>query len=334
MKAVAALKGSIIITKAEGPVAVPEGHVRIRTELSAISPGTELSFLMKGSEKPSMLGYSAVGIIEKVGDRASGFRAGQRVACYGAPYVRHCERLTVPSNLIALVPDHVRPEEAAFGGLGAIAIHALRTADLRFGESAVIVGLGILGQMIAQIASAASYRVLALDLNASRADMLRAQGMEHVFTEHDRLQNRLDAVTDGHGADCAILCAGGPGEELINRSLSWIRDRGKIVVVGDLSTSFSRAQMFGKEAQVLISRAGGPGRYDPGYEKDNRDYPIGFVRWTEGRNLAEYIRLLAEKRISILPLISHRYRLEEAQAAYGNYLNASGAVGTLLTYGD
>lgn len=127
-------------------------------------------------------------------------------------------------------------------------------------------------------------------------------------------------------------CAQGAGEELINRSLTWIRDRGNIVVVGDLTTTFSRGQMFGKEAQVLISRAGGPGRYDSGYEKDNRDYPIGYVRWTEGRNVAEYVRLLAEGRISVLPLISHRYPLGEAEAAYANYLNPTDCLGTILEY--
>ncbi|WP_152403822.1 zinc-dependent alcohol dehydrogenase [Paenibacillus cellulositrophicus] len=331
MKAVAALRGSIVVTDTEDPP-LERGHVRIRTEYSAISPGTELSFLKKGGDHPSLLGYSAAGIVEEIGEGVNGLLPGQRVACYGAPYVRHAERLTVPSNLVAAVPDHVLPEEAAFAGLGAIAIHALRTADLRFGESAVVVGLGILGQIIAQIASAAAVRVAALDLNAQRVLMLQEQGIRHAYNRHEQLEEQLQILTDGHGADSVILCAGGPGEELINRSLTWIRDRGNIVVVGDLTTTFSRGQMFGKEAQVLISRAGGPGRYDSGYEKDNRDYPIGYVRWTEGRNVAEYVRLLAEGRISVLPLISHRYPLGEAEAAYANYLNPTDCLGTILEY--
>ncbi len=332
MKAVAALHGKIVIADMEEHE-LPEGHVRIRTELSAISPGTEMSYLKKENDKLTPLGYSAVGIIEQVGERVTGYSSGQRVACYGAPYVRHAERMVVPSNLIAAVPDGVLPEEAAFAGLGAIAIHALRIADLRFGETAVIVGLGILGQIVAQIASAAAFRLIALDLNANRVQMLQSRGIPDAFSEQAPLQERLDLLTGGHGADCVILCAGGDGEELINRAFNWIRDRGKIVIVGDLTANFSRGSMFAKEAQVLIARAGGPGRYDRSYELENRDYPIGFVRWTEGRNIEEYVRLLAEKRISVLPLISHKYLMEQAAVAYANYMNPSDVMGTLLEYG-
>ncbi|MFC5648749.1 zinc-binding dehydrogenase [Paenibacillus solisilvae] len=206
--------------------------------------------------------------------------------------------------------------------------------NLRFGESAVIVGLGILGQIIAQIASAAACRVAAFDVNKDRAELLKQHGIEHVYADREPLESSLRTMTDGHGADCVILCAGGPGEELINRSLSWIRDRGKIVIVGDLSTEFSRALMFGKEAQIVISRAGGPGRYDESYEKENRDYPIGYSRWMEGRNTAEYIRLLADNRISVLPLISDMYPLERAHEAYGNYGHSRTVMGTLLKYGN
>ncbi|MFD0693252.1 zinc-binding alcohol dehydrogenase [Paenibacillus sp. GCM10027628] len=331
MKAVAAVKGKISITEIDLGI-IPEGHVRIRTEYSAISPGTEMTFIKRASEQPGLLGYSAVGVIEQIGSQVTGLEAGQRVACYGAPYVRHAEWLTVPSNLTAPVPDHVRPEEAAFAGLGAIAIHALRVADLRFGESVVIVGLGILGQMTAQIASAAGFQVAALDVNAGRVELLRRQGIGHAFDDQEQLEGKLAQLTGGHGADCVILCAGGPGEALINRSLAWIRDKGEIVIVGDLSTEFSRGLMFGKEAEVLISRAGGPGRYDAQYELENRDYPIGYVRWTEGRNIGEYVRLLAEKRIKVEPLISNIFPLERADEAYRNYEQPGSVMGTLLKY--
>ncbi|UVI30731.1 zinc-dependent alcohol dehydrogenase [Paenibacillus spongiae] len=332
MKAVAAIKGEIVIAETE-LIEPPAGHVRIRTEYSAISPGTEMSFLKRAAEQEVVLGYSAVGIVERIGPNVTGLEIGQRVACYGAPYVRHAEWMTVPSNLTAVVPDHVRPEEAAFAGLGAIAIHALRTADIRFGESAVIVGLGILGQITAQIASAAAFRMAGLDVNAGRVELLKQQGIVHAYASQEQLEERLPDVTGGPGADCVLLCAGGPGEELINRSMTWIRDKGKIVIVGDLTTSFSRNMMFGKEVQVLISRAGGPGRYDTGYERDNRDYPIGFVRWTEGRNIGAYIHLLAEKRIAVAPLISDIFPFERAAEAYENYSVKPGVMGTLLKYG-
>lgn len=330
MKAVVAQFGKVAIADIER-LSLPSGHVRIRTEYSAISPGTEMSMIKNSKEQQIVIGYSAVGVVVELGDQVTGLKVGQRVACYGAPYVRHAEELVVPSNLTAAVPDHVSPEEAAFAGLGAIAIHALRIADLRFGESAVVVGLGILGQIIAQISSAAANQVLGLDLNKERVLQMR-QHIDHVYNNQEELEKQIIVTTGGYGADSVILCAGGPGEALINSALKWIRDKGKVVVVGDLTMNFSRELMFGKEAQVLISRAGGPGRYDRGYEFDNKDYPMGFVRWTEGRNVAEYIRLLAEGRIAIQPLISRIVPLNDAVEAYEQYGPSSTIMGTVFKY--
>jgi 2-desacetyl-2-hydroxyethyl bacteriochlorophyllide A dehydrogenase len=331
VKAVAAIQGTIRSIDTNVPE-LRAGHVLIRLEYSAISPGTELHMAKRSKDIPLILGYSAVGIIERVADDVTTLRAGQRVACYGAPYVQHAELLSVPVNLTALVPDHVKPEEAAFAGLGAIAIHALRTADLRFGESAVVVGLGILGNLIAQIAAASAYITLGFDLNAERVALQRQTNVSLAYDKQEELEAGIKLATDGIGADSVLLCASGNGEELINSSLQWIRDRGKIVIVGDLTTEFSRGQMFQKEAQVLISRAGGPGRYDAQYERENKDYPIGYVRWTEGRNTREYIRLLAEKRISIAPLISGIYPILQAHEAYESYNTPSTTMGTLIQY--
>jgi threonine dehydrogenase-like Zn-dependent dehydrogenase len=331
MRAVAAKNGTIVVLDEPEPQ-LAEGHVLIRTEFSAISPGTELAMAKKSGEQTVNLGYSAVGIIEKVGTGVGGLAPGQRVACYGAPYVRHAEWLAVPANLTAPVSDRVAPEEAAFAGLGAIAIHALRTSDLRFGESAIVVGLGILGNLTAQIASAAAFPTLGFDLHEERAAMLRECGVKHAYGKREQLEAELRSATGGLGADSVLLCAGGDGETLMNDALTWIRDRGKIVVVGDLTTSFSRSLMFGKEAQVLISRAGGPGRYDARYERGNIDYPVGYVRWTEGRNVREYIRLLEEGRIRVRPLISGVYPLDRAEEAYQAYRSAAMTMGTLFRY--
>ncbi|GAB6928443.1 hypothetical protein JCM10914A_24260 [Paenibacillus sp. JCM 10914] len=331
MKAVATIHGQVIVDQVDQPEVTPSGHVRIRTEYSAVSPGTEMIFIRQASGRKVVMGYSAVGIVEQVGEHVQGIAVGQRVACYGAPYVRHAEFLNVPSNLTAVVPDHVDPQEAAFAGLGAIAIHALRVADLRFGESAVVVGLGILGQLIAQIANAAAYPVAGYDLNAVRAAGMRGY-IAHAYHNQEQLEEHIQLMTRGHGVDSVILCASGPGEELINASMRWIRDRGKIVIVGDLATTYSRNAMFGKEAQVLISRAGGPGRYDTSYELENTDYPIGFVRWTEGRNMAEYIRLLAEGRIAVKSLISHVVPVDQASTAYARYGPGSSTLGTVFKY--
>ncbi|WP_331436781.1 zinc-binding dehydrogenase [Gordoniibacillus kamchatkensis] len=157
--------------------------------------------------------------------------------------------------------------------------------------------------------------------------------MKDAYGSQADFEARLAGMTGGTGFDSVILCVGGSGQKLINDSFRWLRDRGKVVIVGDLTAEFSRGDMFAKEAQVLISRAGGPGRYDPQYEQENRDYPIGYVRWTEGRNTAEYIRLLAEKRIFAAPLISGIYPVEQAAAAFAEHAAPSAAVGTLLAYG-
>ncbi len=334
MKAVAVQRGNVLLIDKEKPIPLP-GHVLVKVEYSAISPGTEMIFIRNVSNRLVEIGYSAVGIVEAVGSEVSDIVSGQRVACYGAPYVQHAEWLSVPANLTAHVPDHVDPKEAAFAGLGAIAIHALRTADLRFGESAAVVGLGILGNLIAQIADAASFRVTGYDMNPQRAQMLAQLGVKHIYSSQEEMESNLAAAAGKFGVDAVLHCASGPGEVLINRSFSWIRDKGKIVIVGDLSTEYTRSLMFGKEAQVLISRAGGPGRYDINYEKENRDYPIGFVRWTEGRNIAEYIRLLAEQKVTVSPMITHVYGLDQIEEAYTNYRQYSpdsNVIGTLIKF--
>lgn len=334
MKAVATQNGRLMVTEVDPPELLP-GHVLIRTEYSAISPGTEMSMARRSGEKPVILGYSAAGIVERTGPGVEGIEAGMRLACYGGPYVRHAERLAVPANLTAVVPEPVDPQEAAFAGLGAIAIHALRVANLQFGESVIVVGLGILGNLVSQIAHAAAYRTAALDINPERGKKLRELGLPHVYSTPEELEKHLAEAAGQAGADAVVLCASGPGEALINRAMSWLRDRGKIVIVGDLTMEFSRADMFAKEVQVLISRAGGPGRYDAQYERENRDYPIGYVRWTEGRNVGEYIRLLAEGRISVRPLITDVIPLERAEEAYAKYAaGASGTIGTLIRYGN
>lgn len=333
MRAIIAQNGSIYTTEVDEPKLLP-GHVLVRTEYSAVSPGTEMSIIKSSADVPRDLGYSAVGIIERTSEDVANLRKpGQRVACYGAPYVKHAELMAVPVNLTALVPDHVRPEEAAFAGLGAIAIHPLRIADLRFGETVVIVGLGILGNLTSQIAQAVAYPTIGYDPNVYRASLLHQCGVHHAYAVQHEAEAAISRLTDGFGADSVLICASGKGEAIINSSIDWIRDRGKVVVVGDVTTEFSRDKMFQKEAQVLISRAGGPGRYDTSYERDNRDYPVGFVRWTEGRNIGEYIRLLGEKRIHVQPLISGIYPVEEAYKAYDEYASsASTAMGTLFRY--
>src|SRR5699024_159452 len=220
----------------------------------------------------------------------------------GAPYVMHAERLSVPKNLVTSIPTNVDEKDASFVGHGAIAIHGLRQAELQFGETVVIVGLGIIGQIMCQIANAASYNVIGYDLLKDRCLYLEKSGIKYE-NSIESIERLIKELTNDQGVDAVILCAGSSNGDVINKSCKWSRDRGKVVIVGDMNMNFSRKLMFKKEAKVLISRAGGPGRYDVSYEWDSVDYPIGYVRWTEGRNMAEYIRLLSEERLDIGPLV-------------------------------
>lgn len=333
MKAVISLKGKVEVLDIEEP-SVETNHVRVETCYSAISSGTELLLKNLMTDTPIQLGYSAMGIVREIGEGVTHVKVGQRVACYGAPYVKHAEFLVVPKHLVVPLPDECRSKEASFVGLGAIAIHALRQADLRFGESVVVVGLGILGQIVCRIADVSGSRVIGLDLLAERCAKLSEASTVQVCDNVQDVNRTIDSLHQHEGVDAVIICANGANSGIIDQALRWIRDRGKIIIVGDVKMDFDRELMFAKEAQVLISRAGGPGRYHDSYESKGVDYPIGYVRWTEGRNMAEFIRLLTERRISIQTLITHEMALPSMTVAY-ELLRESprDVLGVLIDYG-
>ncbi|WP_243355007.1 zinc-binding dehydrogenase [Bacillus litorisediminis] len=320
MKKIVAYNRSVKLVEDSKP-AIKPSYVLVKTLYSVISPGTELLAIESSEGKQIPLGYSAVGIAEEVGDQIEDLKAGDIVACYGAPYVHHAEYLLVPKTLIAKVPDHVDPKEAALAGIGAIAIHALRVADLHFGETVVVAGLGLLGQMIAKIANAAAYNVIGYDLHEERTTMLQSENHLKTHTTIEGLENEIYTLTNGHGADAVLLCMGGKHTPLTGESLKWIRNKGKVVIVGDVEPEFPRSLLFSKEAQILISRAGGPGRYDKVYEAEAIDYPYGFVRWTEGRNIKEYIRLLSEKRLDVSAFITDVVEFEDASVEFEKLQN-------------
>lgn len=306
-------------------------YILIKTLYSVISPGTELTILENSENKQIHLGYSAMGEVIECGSEITDVKKGDLVACYGAPYVHHAEYLLVPKTLYAKVPESVDPKEAALGGLGAIAIHALRIAKLQFGETVVIIGLGVLGQLIAKIANAAAYNVIAYDLHESRVEMFKAENSKS-FAKIEEMEEAIQVETKGHGADAVLLCAGGKRSPLTQECLKWVRNKGKAVIVGDIEPDFPRNLMFAKEAELLISRAGGPGRYDTIYEKEAIDYPYEFVRWTEGRNVEEYIRLIKEKRIDVQPFISEVIEVEDTPQEFEKLLNKESTTLTMLIH--
>ena len=315
MKLISALNGKIVLREDEKP-SILSKQVLVKTLYSAISPGTELSMTSSSNDDYVNIGYSASGIIEEVGSEVTELKVGDKVAVYGAPYVGHREYLAVPQTLVTKVPESVCMKDASMAGLGAIAIHGLRQANVNFGEIVVVVGLGIYGQLIAQIAQNAGYVVLALNRSKPRVDLLnRVSGVES-FSDEAEMEARLHELSKGHGADAVLLCAGGKQSPLTNKSFKWLKDRGTSVIVGDIEPNYDRELMFGKELEIKISRAGGPGRYDARYEKFANDYPYGYVRWTEGRNVGEFIRLLEAKRINVNAYYSEATPLSEFEVAY------------------
>ncbi|WP_309119430.1 zinc-binding alcohol dehydrogenase [Paenibacillus sp.] len=332
MKAVVTQEGKIRVADVPMPTVEANG-VLVKSAYSAISPGTEQMMSRAAHKHPVSLGYSSAGVVQEVGPLATHLKVGDRVACYGAPYVRHAEWLSVPRHLAVPIPDNVTTADASTVGLGAIAIHGLRQAGLQFGETAVVVGLGILGQLLAQIALAAGYRVVACDVSEARCALAESLGIPNVCRSSDDVEACIAEAAVGLGADAVVLCVSAKTGDLIDRSLGWIRDRGKVVVVGDLKMDFSRELMFAKEATVLISRAGGPGRYDDTYERQGVDYPIGFARWTEGRNMEAYLRLAAEGKVRIGPLLSRVVPVRQADDAFRMLTeDPQGTTGVVLEY--
>lgn len=259
-------------------------------------------------------GYSCAGCVLEVGARVRDVQPGERVACAGSP---HAEVVSVPQNLFVPIPDGVCDDEAAFVALGSIALHSVRQADVHCGETVVVMGLGIIGQLVEQIARAGGARTIVTDLLPERLMVARRLGAHLTLDPSDaRAVDEVLACTDGLGADAVLLCMGGESDRPIRQALEMVRERGRLVVVGTPLLNIPRDLFYRKEAELRIARSYGPGRYDPAYEEEGQDYPAGYVRWTERRNMAEFLRLVAEKRVNVAALITHRFPFAQAEQAY------------------
>jgi predicted dehydrogenase/threonine dehydrogenase-like Zn-dependent dehydrogenase len=279
-----------------------------------------------------VLGYSSSGIIEAIGPGLSGFSVGDRVACAGGGFAVHAELEVVPQNLLAKVPENVELDQAAFATLGAIALHGFRLANPQIGESVAIIGMGLLGLLAAQIARAAGCTVLGIETNPQRVQLAQSIGFKAV--EVSEAEPACLAFTNGKGADIILICADTPSDDPVDLASKIARDRAVVVAVGAVGLNIKRKLYYEKELDLRISRSYGPGRYDPEYEEHGKDYPAGYVRWTEGRNIQSIINLLADRRIDLKPLISHRFPIEEAEKAYNLITGKTGEpfLGVLMTY--
>lgn len=270
----------------------------------------------------SPTGYSAAGRVIEVGSEVDGFRPGDRVACGGAGIANHAEVIDVPVNLAVRVPDELSMDLAATATLGAIALQGVRRAAPTLGETIVVVGLGILGQITAQLLRANGCRVIGVDLSSRRIALATENGMDHGIDPgcEDHVAAILQ-LTDGVGADAVVVTAATPEHGVIRDAMLACRKKGRVVLVGDVGLNLKREDFYQKELDFFISTSYGPGRYDPYYEEGGQDYPLPYVRWTENRNMAAYLRLLAEGRIDLRNLAHEPYGVEQADEAYALLAN-------------
>ena len=358
--------GEVRLYNVPQPELSPEG-ILVRTHFSAISAGTERasvelsskSLLSKAMARPELvrqvvdfarqngiqaacqkvtskldtlatMGYSCAGEVIAVGAGADEFRIGDRVACAGAGYASHCEVNFVPRNLAVHIPDSVPTDAAALTTIGAIAMQGLRQAGIAFGETVAIIGAGLLGVLAIQMARAAGCRVVAVDLSPERVKQARQFGADLALAASDPALAEKVREFSRYGVDAAVLTASSTSAEPIELAARLLRDRGRIVVVGAIGMGVSRGEMYRKELSLALSRSYGPGRYDPGYEEEGKDYPIGYVRWTERRNMEAFLDLVAGGQLDLTPLLQNRCSVDEAAKAYAAL--GSGSYTSIIEY--
>src|SRR5215471_9481821 len=270
-------------------------------------------------DQPQVPGYSNAGAVIAVGEGVTGIQPGDRVSCAGAGFAVHAELACIPRLLLARVPaggEQVSFDEAAFATLGAVSLHGIRTAEVKIGDLVTVIGLGLLGQLTVQLLKAAGCRVLVMDPNPSRAGLAGSLGADAVAVTAADFRDLCVEHSHGVGVDSVLIAAETQSSDPVNLAGAIARDRAIVVAVGTVGINIERKAYYEKELDFRISRSYGPGRYDTAYEQKGRDYPLGYVRWTETRNMEAFLQLLAEGKLNLKPLISHRIPIERASEAY------------------
>ncbi|MFF3276694.1 bi-domain-containing oxidoreductase [Streptomyces chrestomyceticus] len=263
------------------------------------------------------LGYSLCGVVEQVGAGIEDVAVGDLVACAGNEHALHAELNWVPKNLYAPVPDGLAPRHAAFGTVGSIALQGVRQGESQLGDVALVIGLGLIGQLVVQLLAASGVRVVGADPDPARCTLAERLGAAACGDPASAaVETAVAELTGGHGADQVYLAAGGGSNQPVELAAKLSRDRGRVVDIGKCSLNLPWNAYYEKELDVRFSRSYGPGRYDPEYELQGRDYPIGYVRWTERRNLACFLDLVARGRVDVEPLVSHTADFDDAVETY------------------
>jgi len=364
--------GELALLDVPVPGCKPDG-VLVRSAYSLISTGTELmkvseagmSMVGKARSRPDQvakvmqsvatngvpatyrkvmgkldsytpLGYSLCGVVEQVGAGIDDVKVGDLVACAGNEHALHAELNWVPKNLYAPVPDGLAPRHAAFGTVGSIAMQGVRQGEPQLGEVALVIGLGLIGQLVVQLLTASGVRVVGADPDPARCELAERLGAAACGDPASAVVvSSVAELTGGHGVDQVYLAAGGGSNQPVELAAQLSRDRGRVVDIGKCRLDLPWNAYYEKELDVRFSRSYGPGRYDPGYELEGRDYPIGYVRWTERRNLACFLDLLARGRVDVEPLVSHIADFDDAVETYRSLKDGDlKAVAVLFRYPD
>jgi predicted dehydrogenase/threonine dehydrogenase-like Zn-dependent dehydrogenase len=369
MKQVIIKQGQAVVEEVPAPQ-VEEGTVLVKVSHSCISIGTEMSGVRasgtplwrRALKQPEYVqkalkmvvdqglretysqikskvsagvatGYSAAGVVLEVGPEVNDLQPGDRVACAGAQWAHHAEIIRVPRNLVTPIPNNLDFAKASTVTLGAIALQGLRRLHPTLGEAFVVIGLGILGQLTVQMLKANGCRVIGTDLARDRITLAQSLGLDlGVHPEDGDEVEQVARLTGGAGADGVVITAASPSHDVVSTAFKMCRKKGRVVLVGDVGLNLNREDFYTKELDFFISTSYGPGRYDRTYEEKGCDYPLAYVRWTENRNMAEYLRLLAEGRLNIDALLEAVYPIDEASRAYSSLTQVAAKPLVILSY--
>jgi len=315
----------------------PDELKKVIRSIQTIGLKQTYDLVLNKLETPVALGYSSAGRIIEAGKNAGEFRVGDRVACAGAKYANHAEIIFVPRNLCVKVPDIVTYEEAAYTTLGAIALQGVRLSEATVGDKVAVIGLGLIGLLTVQILKASGCAVLGIDIDQYAIDNAKKSGADVCgHSRNDDINGLVDSITQHLGVDAAIITASTESNEPVELAGEITRKKGRVVVVGNVSMSIPRKNYYAKELDFKVSCSYGPGRYDPGYEELGIDYPIGYVRWTEKRNMETFLGLVKDKKIDLSKITTHRVKFENALEAYEIVLGKKKEehIGILLEYED
>lgn len=353
MKQIFIKKGKVITEDVPAPI-LEENSVLVEVAYSVISPGTELSgvkntgetLINKALKNPEKIkkvfdflkgkgikktmdviksqtegiltpGYSCSGYVIQVGKNVSGIKKGERVACGGAGKASHAEIVSVPSNLVVNIPEGCDMKEAASVTLGSIAMQGIRRCNPQLGEFVAVIGLGLLGQITLQLLKINGCRTIGFDIKPERVKKAMDSGMDKGFvSDKIDVQEEVKNFTENHGVDATIITAASRSSDITQMGMEITRKKGRVVVVGDVGMNINREVFYRKELDFLISCSYGPGRYDPNYEEKGFDYPYPYVRWTENRNMKEYLNLLSDRKVDFMKLVESEYKISQASRAY------------------